>query len=166
MLHLEKIYLIFDQIELTLTKKSRVLKKLPILLLSVFALSVFVTSCKKDDDDHDHDHDHNNVVTIVIQEPADNGTIARADCASVHIHVDFAASDELHEVEVELHPEGDESDKIIDFDRHTHDPSFKFEQDVDLCAYPAGTKFHLHVESYVDHDGEEKVSEEVEFTLQ
>jgi len=133
-----------------------------IFLLTFLSAGLFLTSCG-DDDDHDDD-DHDNVITITIEEPLSGETIA--DCAEVHVHIDIEASDENHEVEIVLHPDGDVNDKIIDFDKHEHDKVITFEQEVDLCSYPAGTCFHLEVEACVDHDCEEKSTADVEFCLQ
>jgi len=127
-------------------------------LFAFVVLGLFITSCGDDDDEGD------NQITITIEEPVDGETIT--DCADVHIHVDITATDENHEVEILLHPEGDVSDKIIDYDAHEHDKVITFEQEVDLCSYPAGTCFHLEVEACVDHDCEEKATADVEFCLQ
>ena len=127
-------------------------------LLSFAIVGLFITSCNDDDDDHD------NKITITIEEPLDGSTIT--DCSEVHIHIEFEASDENHEVEVVLHPEGDVSDKIIDYSEHDHDKEIEFEQEVDLCSYASGTCFHLEVEACVDHDCEEKATAEAEFCLE
>ena len=128
-------------------------------LLPLLCLGFFITSCGDDDD-----NDDNNTITITIEEPLNGETIM--DCADVHVHIDIEASDENHEVEIVLHPEGDVSDKIIDSDMHEHDKVITFEQEVDLCSYPAGTCFHLEVEACIDHDCEEKETADVEFCLQ
>lgn len=136
------------------------MKNLKFLYLFAFALlTLSITSCGDDDDD-------NNTITITIEEPADGETIARANCGDVHVHVEVVASDENHEVEIILHPEGDLDNKIIDYDVHEHDAVITFEQEVDLCSFAAGTCFHLEVEACVDHDCEEKATAEAEFCLQ
>ncbi len=138
------------------------MKNLKFHYILVFAaLSLFIVSCDKDDDDSSGTE---NKITITIDEPIDGETIS--DCADVHIHIDFDATIENHSVEVVLHPEGDTSDKIIDFDLHDHDKEIKFDQEVDLCSYGAGACFHLEVEACVDHDCEEKATAEVEFCIQ
>ncbi|MFK7810053.1 MAG: hypothetical protein AB8F74_19765 [Saprospiraceae bacterium] len=138
------------------------MKNLKIFYLCVFLSAGFLfVGCGDDEDDEPE-----NTVTITIEEPVNDETIAMADCAEVHIHIDFEASDENHEVEVVLHPEGDVNDKIIDYDEHGHDQKITFEQEVDLCSYPAGTCFHLEVSACVDHDCEEKSTAEAEFCLQ
>ncbi len=122
--------------------------------------SFVVTSCGDDEDVE------MNTITINFEEPMDGESIAMADCGDVHIHIDIVASDENHEVEIVLHPEGDLDTKIIEYDEHDHDQTITFEQDVDLCSFPAGTCFHLEVEACVDHDCEVKERADVEFCLQ
>ncbi len=128
-----------------------------LLLLATFSLTI--VSCDKDDD---HGHEDNEI-TIRILEPAADEVVN--DASSVHIHVEVEATDENHEIEIVLHPEGDTADKIIDFDKHDHDQVIVFEQEVDLSAYPSGQGFHLEVEACVDHDCEEKVTADVEFSI-
>ena len=125
-------------------------------LFAFLTLGLFITSCGDDDP--------TNEITITIEEPTDGATIT--DCAEVHVHVDITASEENHEVEIILHPEGDTSDKIIDYDAHEHDKVIPFEQEVDLCSYAAGTCFHLEVSACIDHDCAEKATAEAEFCLQ
>lgn len=125
------------------------------------AVGVLFAGCKDDEGD-----DPTNTVAITIDEPMDGENIAMANCGDVHIHIDFVASVENHEVEVELHPEGDVNDKIIEYSEHAHDKTVEFFQEVDLCSYPAGTCFHLEVAACIDHDCEEKSTAEVEFCLQ
>lgn len=119
------------------------------------ALGLFATSC--------HNHSDDNEITITIEEPTDDATIT--DCKEVHVHVKIEATDENHEVEIVLHPEGKKDDKIIDFDKHSHDKVVKFDQEVNLCSYEAGTCFHLEVSACVDHDCKEKKTADVEFCL-
>ena len=128
-----------------------------LFLLTVVSLTLFLGGCKDEEV-------LVNQIVITIEEPIDGETIA--DCADVHVHVDFVASIENHEVEIVLHPEGDVNDKIIDFDQHQHDQIITFEEEVDLCSYGAGACFHLEVEACVDHDCAEKVFAEAEFCLQ
>lgn len=131
-------------------------------LFVFLSLGFLVVGCGDDDDGGGTE----NQITITIEEPIDGENIAMASCADVHVHVDFSASVENHEVEIILHPEGDVNDKIIDYDEHAHDKEITFEQEVDLCSYGAGTCFHLEVFACVDHDCAEKASAEVEFCLQ
>jgi len=126
-------------------------------LFSFLTLGLFMTSCGDDDDGA-------NQVTITVEEPLDGETIS--DCSAVHVHIDFEATVENHEVEIVLHPEGDVEDKIIDYDEHAHDQVISFEQDIDLCAYSSGTCFHLEVSACVDHDCAETSTADVEFCLQ
>ena len=141
------------------------MKNLKLYYLFAFLMAgVIFTSCGDDDDDHDHVGE--NKITITIEEPLANAVISRSECGMVHIHVDFVATEENHEVEVELHPEGNSDDKIIDFDMHAHDKEITFAEDIDLCAYPSGTVFHLEVEACADHDCEEKETAEIEFSIE
>jgi hypothetical protein len=122
--------------------------------------ALFITACDNDDEDSHG----NNEITINILEPGPDEVIANA--ADAHIHIEVEASEENHNVEIVLHPEGDLDDKIIDFDKHEHDQKIVFEQDVDLSGYPSGTEFHLEVEACKDHDCEEKEFADVEFSIQ
>lgn len=126
-------------------------------LIAFVAFGLFTASCG-DDDGADA-----NTITITIDEPLDGETIT--DCADVHIHIDIDASIENHEVEVELHPEGDTGDLIIEWDMHAHDMEVHFEQEVNLCDYAAGTCFHLEVLACEDHDCEATKFAEAEFCL-
>lgn len=138
----------------------REMKKLNFYFLAVFAtMALFMVSCGEDEV-------VGNKITITVEEPLDGAKIDTADCDEVHIHVEFEATDENHEIEIVLHPEGDVNDKIIDFDKHDHDKKVVFEQEVDLCAYASGTCFHLEVVACVDHDCAEKATADVEFCLQ
>ncbi len=127
-------------------------------LFAFLTIGLFITSCGDDEEAV------TNQITITIEEPTSGEVIT--DCADVHVHVDITATDENHEVEIILHPEGDVNDKIIDYDAHEHDKVITFEQEVDLCSYAAGTCFHLEVEACVDHDCAEKQTADVEFCLQ
>lgn len=129
------------------------------LTLSFLSVMVLLSSCNKDDDDHD-----DNEITISILEPTSGE--AFADASEVHIHIEIEATDENHEVEIKLHPEGDVNDLILDYDEHSHDQTIEFEQDLDLSSYPSGTEFHLEVEACVDHDCEETETADVEFSIQ
>jgi len=131
------------------------------LLTFLFIGLVIIPSCKDDDGDSE-----NNMITITIDEPMNEESIAMANCGDVHIHIDIEASVENHEIEIILHPEGDVNDKIIDKDMHDHDKVINFEQEVDLCSYAAGTCFHLEVAACIDHDCETKERADVEFCLQ
>jgi hypothetical protein len=133
-----------------------------LLLLFAFGALTF-TACNDDDDDVEPTPAVNEI-TIRFLEPTADEVIA--DASDVHIHIEIEATDENHEVEIVLHPDGDLDDKIIDFDKHEHDQLITFEQDIDLSAYPSGTKFHLEVEAYKDHDGEEKEKADIEFSIQ
>lgn len=137
--------------------------KNPWILLLALATAFTFTACE-DEDDHDHDHDHgDNEITINILEPGDDEVVA--DASDVHIHIEIEATDVNHDIDVILHPDGDISDKILEKKLHDHDKKVNFEQDVNLSSYPSGTKFHLEVKACKDHDCEEVVFEDVEFTI-
>ena len=123
---------------------------------ALLATGLFITSCG--------DNTEDNTITITIDEPIDGEVIT--DCSEVHIHIDTEASDENHNVEIVLHPEGDINDKIIDVDMHDHDAEISFDQEVDLCSYDAGTCFHLEIVACADHDCEVTETADVEFCLE
>jgi len=136
------------------------MKKFKFIYLFTFVfLGLFITSCGDDEPE-----EGTNTITIVIEEPLNDETVT--DCADVHVHIDITASVENHEVEIVLHPEGNVDDKIIDYDEHDHDAAITFEQEVDLCSYPAGTCFHLEVAACIDHDCATKETADAEFCLQ
>ncbi len=136
------------------------MKRFQFYYLFAFAtLGLSITGCSDDNDE-------NNQITITIEEPVNGSTIAMADCGNVHIHVQVVASDENHELEIVLYPEGDINDKIIDYDAHDHDQTIEFEQNIDLCSYAAGTCFHLEVAACLGHDCAERATADAEFCLQ
>ncbi len=118
----------------------------------------FVGCNTEEDDDHNH-------VTITFDEPTNAEVIPLANADDVHIHVEFVFEGEAHGIEIELHPEGDENDLIIEFDSHSHDLQQTFMQDVDLSAYPAGTEFHLGAKGFTNHDETEFESSDIHFEL-
>lgn len=133
-----------------------------ILLLSWLALGTFsltFVACEKD-----KDHDHDNEITIRILEPTAGEVITNA--ADVHIHIEVEATEDNHDIDIVLHPEGDTGNKIIDQHLHEHEKVITFEQDIDLSSFPAGTAFHLEVEACKDHDCEETEFADVEFSIQ
>jgi hypothetical protein len=125
------------------------------LLFFAFAASVafMFSSCDK----------HNNDVTITIVSPTDGQTVAND--SSVVVNVLVTASEEVEDVHIELHAHGS-TDLILDSDvEHVHESSYSFTQTVDLSSYASGTEFHLMVSSSIDHDGDEKVTKEITFTI-
>ena len=134
--------------------------KLKPILFALLGVAAIFQSCEKEDDMHEHE---DNEVTITIQEPSDGEVVA--DASDVHVHIDFEATEENHEIEVLLYPKGDESDKILDVDMHEHDAKIEFEQEVDLSGYAGGTEFVLYAQACVDHDCGEIESKEIEFSI-
>jgi len=120
----------------------------------LFALITFLAACKSEEV---------NQVTIDIQEPTAGETVA--DASQVHIHIELTATEELHDIHIHLHPDGDVSNMIIEQDIHSHEMTHTFMQDVDLSSFPSGTKFHLEVETCIDHDCEEEAKEEIDFFI-
>jgi hypothetical protein len=131
-----------------------------LLLFGFLLIGLLAAGCSDDDDDDDHDHDE---VTIEFLEPTDGATVAAAD--EVHIHIRVTAEEEVHDLEIKMHPEGDESDLIIDFDAHSHESTFDFEEDYDLSSYPAGTEFHIDVRVAKDHEATEFEIEDIHFQI-
>ncbi len=134
------------------------------LFFLAFGVLAF-SGCNNDDDEDDHMHEDNKV-TITILEPAADEVVA--DASDVHIHIKFEATDENHEVEINLHTEDDPSTSIAPFpiDEHDHDQVIEKVYDLDLSSYPAGTEFHLEVSACEDHDCESKANADVEFSIQ
>ena len=135
--------------------------KVRLLFSLALALSALtIVGCSNDDEAPVA----SNEITINILEPAADEVIT--DASDVHVHIEIEATDENHEVEIILHPEGDLDNKIIDFDKHEHDQKIVFEQDVDLSSFPSGQEFHLEVAACIDHDCAEKERADVEFSIQ
>jgi hypothetical protein len=130
------------------------MKKLSIFSFLVAAL-LFLGGCAKEEISN---------VTINIVSPTEGAVVT--DASNVTVKVDISTDgDELHEIEIVLHPDGDTGDKIIDFDGHEHEPSYSFSQSVDLSGYAAGTSFHLEVVVCRDHDCEETEEGEITFSI-
>ena len=127
-------------------------------LLALCALlgALFLTACK--------DEEEIASAEIEFEEPTAGEVVS--DPSDVHIHVHFTAtSGELHDIEVMLHPEGDVDDMIINFDEHSHDKEYIFEEDRDLSGYASGTEFHLEAKACLDHDCEEVTTGDIEFSI-
>ncbi len=126
-----------------------------VLFLTALSLLFLLSSCKKDEVA---------MVNIEFEEPTPNQVVA--DASDVHIHIHFTSTDELHDIEIKMHPESDVSDLILDEDIHSHDEEYVFLKDLDLSSYPSGTEFHIEVEVCIDHDCEERETAEMEFSIQ
>ena len=130
-------------------------------LIPVLAVAVFgFVGCEEDDHDHG-----DTTATIVFDEPMNDEVIPLASANDVHIHIEFTFDPEGHEIEVELYPEGDESNKIIDYDEHNHSAAITFMQDVDLSSFAAGTEFHLEAKACLDHDCDEYKEADIHFSI-
>lgn len=108
------------------------------------------------------DHDENNEITIEILKPT---TSIVTDIQNFEVHIKFTATGELHDLEVELHPEGDKENKIIEWDKHIHKKSYEFKESRDLSSFPAGTEFHLEVKACKDEKCKDFVVEDFEFKI-
>ncbi len=127
-------------------------------VLLASAVLVF-SACNKDDDEHG-DHNH---IEITIISPTANQTVA--DPSAVEVRIAFEADDELHDIEIKLHPVDDASDLIIDFEVHTHQKTYEFHTVVDLSSYPAGTEFELDIDACEDEACTEKESKHIHFSI-
>lgn len=132
-------------------------------MLLLFSGALLFTACS-DDDDHHHSDD--NEVNILIQSPTDGHTYSMEEAADLDIHVLFEATEENHDVEVELYPHGDHSNKIVDWDAHEHDPLIEFRTSVDLSSFDSGTVFHLRTKSCVNHRCTDYEEKEITFTIE
>jgi len=124
------------------------------LFVITFIGTFTLTSC--------HNDDENNEITIEILKPSTNIV---SNKQNVEVHIKFTATGELHDMEVELHPEGDKENKIIQWDKHSHKKSFEFKESRDLSSFPAGTEFHLEVKACKDEKCKDFVVEDFEFKI-
>lgn len=131
-------------------------------IMLLFSGALFFAACG-DDDDHNH---NDNEVNIRIISPTDGQVITTEQAKSFEIHVMFEASDENHDVEVELYAHGQSADKIIDWQRHDHDPLLPFKEQIDLSGFAPGTEFHLDTKSCIDHDCKEVVTNNIVFSIE
>jgi hypothetical protein len=104
-------------------------------------------------------------IEIEFEEPTAGEVVADASDVHIHIHLHAMNGAEVGDLEVELHPDDDASDKIIEYDEHIHMEEYDFEQDIDLSGYPSGTEFHLEVKVCGDHDCELSASDDIEFSI-
>jgi hypothetical protein len=130
-----------------------------ILFVGLLIAGAGIVGCNTDDHDHD-----DATATITFDEPMNDEVIPLANADDVHIHIEFAFDPEGHEIEVKLHPEGDETNLIIDYDEHNHASAVTFMQNVDLSAYP-GTEFHLEAKACLDHDCAESTISDIHFSI-
>lgn len=124
-------------------------------LVTVLTL-LLLSSCKEDPI---------GILEIDFEEPMAGEVVADASDVHIHIHLHAMNGAEVGDLEVELHPDGDVSDKIIEFDDHIHKEEHDFVQDVDLSSYPSGTVFHLEVKVCGDHDCELSATDDIEFSI-
>lgn len=109
------------------------------------------------------DKDENNDVTISFISPVDGEVVS--DASQVLIHIEFEATGENEAIEVLIHPEGDESDVVFEWDQHDHDKKIVLMETIDLSSYPSGTKFLIEADACLDHRCKEEVHEHIEFSI-
>lgn len=128
-----------------------------ILVLGLGAIGIVfsLTSCK-------HDHGHQ-TITVNIVSPTDNSTVANA--SSIVLNILFAASDELHDVDVTLKNEANDSTVYTWEGRHLHVVTYNHVDTLNFSALPSGTELHLEAKGYFEHDGTEGVTAEAHFIL-
>lgn len=129
------------------------LKFLFILLIAGIA----ITSCSKDDDDHGH-----NEITITFLSPA-NGEEIEAGIKT--IEVEFSATASLHDIEIVLMLKETES-VVLDLGAHLHVQNHILSETLDFSSFESGTTFILKAEAEIEHDGDDVVSDQIEFSIQ
>ncbi len=110
---------------------------------------------------HNHDDD-NNTVVIDILRPEEGGVILNP--SKTDIWINFTATGELHEIEVELYEKDERDEKIFYFEKHVHDKRFEFRETLDLSSFQKGTFFDLEVKVCLDEKCNSFVTEEVTFS--
>jgi len=116
------------------------------------------------DDDHNHDHDDGNEISIQIFHPEENQIVSAEEAENLLISLEVIATDENHDIYIELYPADDASDKVLDFHVHLHNPIYTFDETLDISEYSSGTSFILNVRAALDHDGHEHVESQIEFS--
>ncbi|HMQ08305.1 MAG TPA: hypothetical protein PKC30_13470 [Saprospiraceae bacterium] len=112
---------------------------------------------------HSHDDELSDIEIRFIT--PQNGD-ALSNASNVMIRVEIEADPENHDIDIVLYPHNNNSNKIVDWHRHTHDQLVIFSQAVDLSSFSSGTVFHLDVEACRDHDCETKARAGIEFSIQ
>jgi hypothetical protein len=132
------------------------MKKSIFLLTALSVCTTWFASC------HTHTYD-NQTLSVAIISPLDTSTVA--DASQVVLSVLFTASDELHDAEVELKNEANDSTVFSWEGSHLHLPNYSFLDTIDLSGLPAGTELHMTAKAYYDHDATTWASMEIHFDL-
>ena len=132
----------------------------PLLLLVGFAL--FFTACDSDDD---NGPEPGNEIEIMIVSPLDGEVIPMAEAEEVDIYVMVEATDENHDIDIEVYLEDEPGDKIADWHLHRHVALIEFNEPRDLSSFEAGTEFRIEVTACIDHDCEEFEQSHSHFSL-
>jgi hypothetical protein len=125
------------------------------IIAPLAALALATSAC--------HSHDEQ-TVTVSILSPADNSTVANA--ASIPLQVQFTASDELHDAEVRIKNEANDSTVYLWEGSHLHVASYTLTDTLNLSALPAGTQLHVEATGYYDHDATSGATAEIHFSIQ
>lgn len=124
-------------------------------LAALLGVTLFSVAC--------HSHDANQTITVNIVSPTDNSTVANA--SSIVLNILFAASDELHDVDVTLKNEANDSTVYTWEGRHLHAVTYNHVDTLNFSALPSGTELHLEAKGYFEHDGTDGVTAEAHFIL-
>ncbi len=110
---------------------------------------------------HGHD-DGNNTILIDILRPGEGEVIANP--SKTDLWVNFTATGELHEIEIELYQKDEREEKIFYFEKHVHDKNLEFRESIDLSSFPKGTFFDLEIKACLDEKCNSFIKEEISFS--
>lgn len=130
---------------------------------NIFGLILLLTACTiyscttKSEDIHNH-------VTITINNPTNNSTVANS--SAVPFDITVAAAVELHDVEITLTDSTNTSIPPFNpMDVHVHTKTHQVQETVNLSNYAAGSTFKLTVKACEDHDCSESETETITFKI-
>jgi len=111
---------------------------------------------------HGHD-DGNNAIQIDILRPGEGEVIVNP--SKTDLWVNFNATGELHEIEIELYQKDERDEKIFYFEKHVHEKTFEFRESIDLSSFPKGTSFDLEIKACLDEKCTTFIEEEITFSI-
>ncbi|TVR88330.1 MAG: hypothetical protein EA411_05465 [Saprospirales bacterium] len=138
------------------------MKKLLFLLLFLAGFSLLFKACDSDDD---NGPEPGNEIEITIVSPHDGEVIPMAEAEEVDIYVMIEATDENHDIDIEVFLEDEPGDKIADWHLHRHVALIEFNEPLDLSSFEAGTKFRIEVTACIDHDCDEYEHSQSHFSV-